>query len=422
MRLVRTALALLLLVALPGWAGAYEAQFGLRASVGYESNIALRTFIEVPDAVYRISPTLRLRHQTGRLDARLDYRPVGEIFHQNPGANGADQLLAFVSTYDITQRSSLTLRDDFGYVRNIQQLNSIQAPGQPDLLQIGLRRTTVNRASASLRHVLTPRTSFAFAAQHLYRDSANDNDSALETLIGSANANYLLTRQDTVGLGASYTYTSLGDANSRDLDLEARRTNSLNIFAVWAREWNRKWRTSLQIGPAWVRSTRRLTINQTPPIGGPPMTVLDQRIVNDSVTAFGRASITRFWRTGEVTLNYQRSLSAVNTVGTDSTIDALFGFLRWEPNEEWDFTLRAGWNQRVSIAAQSIGNVLGVDTGITQYSANLNLKRRLTRRMSVGLLFRFLRQEPRDIRSGIRGFTNYQVSLGARYDFAPLRP
>lgn len=389
----------------------------MRAGVGYESNIS-RTSDPVPDAVYTIAPRLKLGHATERLDAVLDYRPVAELFHLNPGANGVDQILDFRSTYQLTPRSELSVQERFGYVRYLRRFDVVNQPTEVD---VGLARTTINRADMRFRHLLTPRASFTLAASHYFRDSTRRSDPPVATLIGSADLNYLLTRSDNVGVGLSYTYTSIADLDSGDISLDARRTNSLNLFLTWSRDWNRKWRTLIRLGPAWVRSTRRLTIGFSP-ITGPPIS-LDQSLESQNVTAFGDIAISRFWSRGEVSLSYLRSLSAVSNVGSDSTIDAVFANFRWEPSEKWRLRSRAGWNRRISIAGdQSNAPIANLAPEITQFSFTASLLRRLSKRLGLDLEFRYQRQESKGFSRSRNSFDNYQVTLGARYEFAPLRP
>jgi len=407
----------LVLIALPEWAGAYEATFGIGAGVGYESNI-FQAGTAVPDAVYSLAPSLRLGHETQRLEATLDYRPVAELYNSNGSANGVDQIVSFTSDYQITQRTEVSLNERFGYVQNLQRLDQ---PDSPTEVEIGRAQTTQNRANAALRHALTPRTSVNFAVNHLYQDSTRDNFAPLATLIGIVDLSHALTRADNVGIGASYTYTSFGDESEDDLDLTARRSNSVNLYLAWSRDWDRKWRTSLRVGPAWVSSTRRLVLNGFSPSGTPLST--DLSLDSTNVTAFGAASITRYWRTGEATLNYQRSLSAVSTIGTDSTIDALFGHVNWDFADKWSLDGRAGWNQRVSLAAEQQGGAASTfSPKITQYSFFARVTRAISEQLGVGLTFRYLRQDATGVNSSRNSFDNYIVNVVARYQFEPLRP
>jgi len=424
-------------------AQAVEVQLGLVDELEYHSNLfgepnrGGQGRTNEPTDVFRsrVGPRVTARDPYGRLTFDLDYTGTFDWYVDEFDINAWENVLLGGAEYALSPRTTLRLEDSFLDLSSIRFTSQALNDGS-FVLNGGRTPFQRNSFGASLEHYFTQRFVGSLSVSNDWVDFAQNDDQADSLSMGaSANLMYLLSPNDRIGFGATYTYQHFDfGANTRQAESWGR---IIDGFLSWSRRFEGDWSISLAGGPGLTESDLANTVRPplyvtrrglTPtftsctsgresscPIAGvvlPPSNASSRIVVaggqKQDLTFFGQAGLSKRFEMWTVAANYSRRQANAAGDGAASTNDIARLSIEWEPSSRWSAYADAGWSRRTRVgefisdfllAPDGSGFATRVGTvteerkrSNDQVTAAIGARRRLTRALSGTGEIRFRRQ------------------------------
>ncbi len=267
----------LLGVLFPGLAWGADVRLSIAGSAEYDSNILRSQDNPKGDAVFRVTPSIRLVEDREKFDYSVGYSLPYEVGVTHTTVNDLNQLADANFSYRASPQTQIFGNDGFFYVRGL--FSQQQNLGDPTNGQVGDKRDQIlqNNISLGAKHLFTPRLSGTLMVNNGYYDTNQFNRANVLSFGGSASSEYQLTPHHQLGGGFSFSRQMFNDTFNRP----ASDTDYYNLFGSWEWMFDETTTLDIQAGPALIHSAQ----------DSPPMTS-NQRLIpfvqngDGSVTVF----------------------------------------------------------------------------------------------------------------------------------------
>lgn len=400
-------------LSVPHIAGAVEGRLGVTAGSQYDSNLFRQEKNEEDDYSFSFSPTLGFSRDEGRFDWDVSYAPSYRDYIRFDERDKWDHVGNVRSSYLLGPRTQLSFFDRVSYTENSpnQEVNP-NSPSASDV-DTSKRRTLRNVLGLNFNHNFTPRLSMGINGNYLLSDNDGGNRSNFNQFAGNTQLTYAVTRRNTWGVGAGYSWVGFSDPNPDDIFVSAGSSHTIRVFATWSYAFSDTLSFRVNGGPARVIQDRRKQTARVypgplvavdPDLGRPVFRSLNSclqpdgsfsdpcsptpdsaLVVEDSEVAaktsfsdagqlaadqeqipstkavedqtdtfFAEAQIVKRWRRFTMTGLYRRSQNPESSSGTTSVVDAIQASITYRPDRNWDFAISGGWNKRESTNEQTV--------------------------------------------------------------------
>jgi hypothetical protein len=397
-------LGLVLAAALP----ARGAEFipGWDVDLVYDSNVLHQVKGEEEgDWSVRTGPDLEVRNPLGDLTydfkTQIRYENFGRLdaFDTNTPSD-FDYFGSGSGSWSITDRTRLSVSDDFAYSSNFQSiLETIPVAAEQISTFIPRReRIKTNNGIATLTHRLGPLWELTGQFQHTLYDYATDLQTDETTMLGLLQITRSLSPRLVVGAGGQVQRQEFAGISGGG---NGTGTNFYQGFGVVQYRFSRTLYLTGNAGPAWsvpdsagseigtvdyrvvnpvncpaaadgarifnprisrggcteFAQWRRAGFPFTIPIqagvaSAPQQTVTSVPFSGDApsggLSYFGRLTLSQTWRNFSGDVGVSRSASTGSGVNGSTIVTAFTSNLRWFPTRNWSFTLNGTYTQQVA--------------------------------------------------------------------------
>lgn len=225
---------------------------GLGGEVEFDSNARRTSNDEQEDVVFRISPSVELREDEGKLNYNVRYRFPWERAIEVQRIEGFRHFVNARAEYNFSERTVFTLSDNFSRSDSVNSVSTIE----DGVTAVNTFNRPVNRNNliAALSHSFTPR--FQTTGRFNFRlfDSDLPNRANNRTFGLALDNNYQLSARHRVGGGLAVDYQDFDAANNGSRT--PSQTVFANVFASWS--WLIDETTSFEIsaGPTFIDSNQ----------------------------------------------------------------------------------------------------------------------------------------------------------------------
>jgi hypothetical protein len=475
---------MVMLLLLPGVALADDLEVDLSGSAEYDSNVFRTSSGEDDDVVFRIVPAATLSRREGDFRYRLNYSaPFEQGVHYGDAISDVDQLFNVNSTYLYDDANEIVFRDAFRFDRSLTRRFS----QDEDIPDVSNERSRVLRNNASLgwNHAFTARTRSGLEASYnIFRTDLSGRQD-VQTLAATGDLTHDLTSRDQVGAGLSFTMQDFGEGQG----VPSSQTFFYNLFLSFVHQFDETTTFSIAGGPTLVQDEEdspatalsaatvpSATVNGVPfvyefascgMVNGTPVfagcnLVQDTGNVRDptpvapafatapptqsdlTITAFGRASLTKRWSPAvSSALNYRRQQSTASGLGGSTILDAVSLSTDWQIDQWWDVGIRGDFTHREStnkstqtfVVVQNNGGVVQIADGpgnlisqridnsieTNRWGVSGRLARQIGRNAEASLRLSWSEQSSARVSRGAASdFDVFLAIFGVRYRFQPL--
>ncbi len=423
----RSIMGLLLLAVVPA-AGAAQLELGWDSRMTWDSNPLRSSNDEEPDFSAYVGPDIEISEHSQAFDYWLSYRLRYEQYVENSSVNGFEHFASARGTWRIGPRSELSLGNSFNRTRGLavdflEPVPGIAPVGATGELQFRRDPTLRNFTTAVYSYQLSKLWSFESTLDGILYDYEDEFRQDVFSLRGSGQLTRALSERLVAGFGAAFTRQDFEDT-PRSMEHGA---SIVEGFGLARYQISPTLAFSVAGGPAWNQPDDLGGKSMAPenlvgrdsngvarlidpagcffPVTGVPAGTISSRscvfpgtnvflptaligtaavdpsrlrfdsvdILGESqdpegsATFFGRAALTKIWRTVQGELSYRRSASTSSGLGS-TNLDVAAAIVTWQPDRRpWRFAARATWTLQTSANEQPGIDLLIAPTGTTVY-------------------------------------------------------
>lgn len=410
-----------------------QVELSIENRIGGDSNV-FRT--AEPDArkrdgTWEFSPSIGAREGRGDLTYQFNYRPVYRNFFKTQGIDGVDHNAFGKLSWSPNEFERIEVGGNYYNGRLLRQ----------DLVPVGSvtafdvnDRTRLKQSSAyvDFDRQITPRFAMGFQGNFDDFDGATDPNSQTDSrsYTGRLTSNYALDPLTKVGLSVSakrrenraidadvfFPPAIPGDPSIKSVVPRASsKSDVFDMLASISRAISPTIRFSAQIGPSLIRQQQFPGQSHRQPPGGASFDHEDDRSVN----LFASASLSKEWRTSNLSISYVRSEARTASTSSGSSItDSIQLDGDYRVNDRITLRTFGYWNQLDQAISQQGG--LG-RFKLRIVSAIETIEVSLSRRVLLIGQYNYTWQENDNGGPGRAPRAYYHIGfVGIRYTFEPL--
>jgi hypothetical protein len=404
-------------------AGAQTVDLSLESDTAYDSNV-FNTEDEQASGVFRFNAPVAVYDELERASYRVSYEPSFLVYSRDGGDSAWNHRGYGEGTYNLTQRTEVTLTDSFTHSQRIRQAEG-GAPTDPNVNQQGDRTLTRNTVSLAIQHLLSQRLSTNLAGEYTIYEYSDGRQEDSSYIGGSGGVNYLLTERTSIGGGAAMALRSFDPSPKIPLaspfcpgeSLPGTRSVSTQAYASIAHRFSETTRISVRGGPAQIDSKSSFC-GLDPNF---PSTFV-MRASNTNLTWFAEVSAQKSWKLVSASATYRRSEGVAGSGSGSSINDLADAHLSWKIDQRWHAKVTGSWLRRSSTGISA--DALSQD--LTTWRAQGQLSRALSERLRTTLSVTYIDQSSSGggipgVVNSTTGFKATQVNFAITYRFEPWR-
>jgi hypothetical protein len=234
----------------PGLAWGADVRLSLAGSVEYDDNVTRAESGKEDDAIFRVSPQIRVVEDREKLNYSVGYLMPYEVGVTSSEVNDLNHFVDANVRYRATPQTEVFGDNNFYYVRGL--FSQDEDLGSPSTGQVGDDRNRVlqNNVALGATHQFTPRLRGTLLVNNGVYDTNQFARANVLSVGANANSEYQLTPNHALGGGFSYSRQMFQDTFNRP----SSDTNYYNLFGSWEWLFDETTVFRLQAGPAIIDS------------------------------------------------------------------------------------------------------------------------------------------------------------------------